>query len=218
LGHFDFLVRYLEFSASTPMQAGDGSFESSDHKVLTEHIKEARRVFLINLQAKQRPAQAAPLLGPLTPTTLAPSLAGTCKLWLCQNTVLKPPNCIHICKASTHKVWSPKTEFLRGGGGPGACLPFWMMLSGTFCCPPPPVLPTTSTPPNTYLHICPAGPSGRLADKFKGLGPDGLVSPGTIINNGDVTINMQVGLFFVWGSGSVWGEGGVGAGVCWMCG
>lgn len=39
----------------------------------------------------------------------------------------------------------------------------------------------------------PAGPSGRLADKFKGLGVDGLVSPGTILNNGDVTINMQVG-------------------------
>jgi len=41
--------------------------------------------------------------------------------------------------------------------------------------------------------VVPSGPSGRLADKFKGLGPDGLVSPGTILNNGDVTINMQVG-------------------------
>jgi hypothetical protein len=117
------------------MQAGDGSFESSDHKVLTEHIKVAHRVFLINLQAKQRPAQAAPLLGPLTPTTLAQALAGTCQSWLCQNTVLKPPKCIHICIASTHKVWSPKAE--GWGGGPGACLTLWMMLSGTFCCAPP---------------------------------------------------------------------------------
>lgn len=40
----------------------------------------------------------------------------------------------------------------------------------------------------------PAGPSGRLADKFKGVGPDGLVSPGTILSDGDVTINMQVRL------------------------
>jgi hypothetical protein len=67
LGHFDFLVRYREISASTPMQAGDGSFESSDHKVSTEHIKVASRVFMINLEAKQRPAQAAPLLGPWPP-------------------------------------------------------------------------------------------------------------------------------------------------------
>jgi hypothetical protein len=101
------------------MQAGDGSFESSDHKVLTEHIKLAHRVFLTNLQAKQRPAQAAPLLGSLTPTTLAQSLAGTCKPWLCQNTVLKPPKCIHICIASTHKVWSPKAEVFTGWGGGG---------------------------------------------------------------------------------------------------
>jgi hypothetical protein len=38
---------------------------------------------------------------------------------------------------------------------------------------------------------CAAGPSGRLADKLKGLDNDGLVAPGTIINSGDVTINMQ---------------------------
>jgi hypothetical protein len=51
------------------------------------------------------------------------------------------------------------------------------------------------------------GPSGRLADKFKGLDGDGLVSPGTLLNNGDVTINMQVSavgwrckhVFFKWG-------------------
>lgn len=39
-----------------------------------------------------------------------------------------------------------------------------------------------------------AGPSGRLADKFKSVGPDGLVSPGTILSDGDCTINMQVRL------------------------
>jgi hypothetical protein len=45
------------------------------------------------------------------------------------------------------------------------------------------------------MHACLRslpGPSGRLADKFKGVGPDGLVSPGTILSDGDVTINMQV--------------------------
>jgi hypothetical protein len=41
-------------------------------------------------------------------------------------------------------------------------------------------------------HSAPAGPSGRLADKLKGLDNDGLVAPGTILNSGDVTINMQV--------------------------
>jgi hypothetical protein len=112
----------------------------ADHGVLTEHIKVARRVSLINLQAKQRPAQAAPLFGPLTLITLAQSLAGTCKRWLCQNTVLKPPKCMHICIASTRKVRSPKVQVFTGGGGvPGACLTFWMMLSRAFCCPPPPL-------------------------------------------------------------------------------
>jgi hypothetical protein len=133
LGHFDFLVRYLEILQAPQCRQETGSFESSDRKVLTQHIKAARRVFLINLQAKQRPAQAAPLLGPLTPTTLALSLAGTCNPWLCQNTVLKPPKCIHICIASTQKVRSPKAEVFMGfGGGPGACLTFWMMLFGPF--------------------------------------------------------------------------------------
>jgi hypothetical protein len=42
--------------------------------------------------------------------------------------------------------------------------------------------------------VCCAGPTGRLADKLKGLDNDGLVAPGTILNSGDVTINMQVGL------------------------
>jgi len=37
-----------------------------------------------------------------------------------------------------------------------------------------------------------AGPSGRLAEKLRGLDSDGLVSPGTILNSGDVVINMQV--------------------------
>lgn len=51
-------------------------------------------------------------------------------------------------------------------------------------------------------HVPPAAASGRLADKFKGLGLDGLVSPGTILSDGDVTINMQVRVFVcvrVWG-------------------
>jgi hypothetical protein len=43
--------------------------------------------------------------------------------------------------------------------------------------------------------VAPApGPTGRLADKLKGLDNDGLVAPGTILNSGDVTINMQVRL------------------------
>ncbi|WIA33788.1 hypothetical protein OEZ86_006901 [Tetradesmus obliquus] len=40
--------------------------------------------------------------------------------------------------------------------------------------------------------VAPApGPTGRMADKLKGLDGDGLVAPGTILNSGDVTINMQ---------------------------
>jgi hypothetical protein len=49
-----------------------------------------------------------------------------------------------------------------------------------------------SSPTCVFLFCC-AGPTGRLADKLKGLDNDGLVAPGTILNSGDVTINMQVG-------------------------
>lgn len=40
-----------------------------------------------------------------------------------------------------------------------------------------------------YLFL--TGPTGRMADKLKGLESDGLVSPGTILHSGDVVINMQ---------------------------
>lgn len=70
-------------------------------------------------------------------------------------------------------------------------------------------------------RVPPAAASGRLADKFKGLGLDGLVSPGTILSDGDVTINMQVRVFVCGVGGGVEDVGACGcvgvSQLTWLC-